>query len=130
MGWEDAPHRVLRNSTVAAWEDAGSPATDRPGEGEAVARLPDGTDAVRYSDYEPAADMAGEVEALAHYAGQSAGLVSGVQPAGVIVREIVGEAVQASQAIRDALAGGEASPGAADARFHASAGGRRVSRQR
>ena len=108
VGWEDAPHRVLRNSTMAAWEDAGSPATDRPGEGEAVARLPDGTDAVRYSDYEPAADMGGEVEALAHYAGQSAGLVSGVQPAGVIVREIAGEAVQASQAIRNALPGGEA----------------------
>ena len=109
VGWEDAPHRVLRNSTVAAWEDAGSPATDRPGEGESVARLPDGTDAVRYSDYEPAADMEGEVEALAHYAGQSAGLVSAVQPAGVIVRQIAGEAVRASRAVRDAVAGGEAS---------------------
>jgi nitronate monooxygenase len=109
MGWEDAAHRVLRNSTVAAWEDAGSPATDRPGEGEAVARLPDGTEAVRYSDYEPAADMVGEVEALAHYAGQSAGLVSAIQPAGVIVRQIAEEAVQASRAVRDALADGEAS---------------------
>src|SRR5262249_22638760 len=105
VGWEDAPHRVLRNSTVAAWEDAGSPAADRPGEGETVARLPDGTDAVRYSDYEPADGMTGEVEALAH----CAGLVSAVQPAGVIVRQIAGEAVQASQAVRDALAGGEAS---------------------
>ena len=53
--------------------------------------------------------MVGEVEALAHYAGQSAGLVSGVQPASVIVREIADESVKASQAIRDALAGGEAS---------------------
>jgi hypothetical protein len=93
---------------VAAWEDAGSPATDRPGEGEAVARLPDGTDAVRYSDYEPAADMVGEVEALAHYAGQSVGLVSAVQPAGIIVRQIAEEAVQASQAIHNALPGSEA----------------------
>jgi len=107
MGWEDAPHRVLRNSTVAAWEDASSPATDRPGEGEAVARLPDGTEALRYSDYEPAADMTGEVEALAHYAGQSTGLISGIQPAAVIVREIAEEAVKASQAVRDALARGE-----------------------
>jgi nitronate monooxygenase len=109
VGWEDAPHRVLRNSTVAAWEDAGSPATDRPGEGEPVARLPDGTQAVRYSDYEPAAGVEGEVEALAHYAGQSAGLVSEVQPAGVIVRQIAEEALRASQAVRDALADGEAS---------------------
>ena len=76
MGWANAPHRVLRNSTVAAWEEAGSPAADRPGEGEAVARLADGTEAVLYSDYEPAAGTEGDVEALAHYAGQSAGLVS------------------------------------------------------
>jgi nitronate monooxygenase len=107
VGWEDAPHRVLRNSTVAAWEDAGSPATDRPGEGEAVARLPDGTEVVRYSDHEPAAGMVGEVEALAHYAGQSAGIVTSVQPAGAIIREMAEEAVQASQAVRDALPGRE-----------------------
>jgi nitronate monooxygenase len=109
VGWEAAPHRVLRNSTVAAWEDAGSPAANRPGEGEVVARLPDGTEALRYSDYEPAADMVGEVEALAHYAGQSAGLVSGVRPVSAIIREIAEESVQASRAIQDALAGGEAS---------------------
>ena len=53
--------------------------------------------------------MVGEVETLAHHAGQSAGLVSAVQPAGVIVRAIAGESVQASQAIRDALTGGESS---------------------
>ena len=100
VGWDNAPHRVLRNSTVAAWEDAGSPATDRPGEGEAVARLPDGSEALRYSDYEPAAGTEGEVEALAHYAGQSAGLVTVVQPAGDIVREIAVESVRASQALR------------------------------
>jgi hypothetical protein len=51
----------------------------------------------------------GEVEALAHYAGQSAGLVSAVQPAGDIVRQIAEESVQASRAVRDAVAGGEAS---------------------
>jgi hypothetical protein len=55
------------------------------------------------------AGVVGEVETLAHYAGQSAGLVSAVQPAGVIVRAIAGESVQASQAIRDALTGGGAS---------------------
>ena len=109
VGWDKAPHRVLRNSTVVAWENAGSPASDRPGEGEAVARLPDGTLAVRYSDYEPAVGMMGEVEALAHYAGQSAGLVSEVQPVTAIIRQIAEESVRASQAIQDAVAGGEAS---------------------
>ncbi len=46
--------------------------------------------------------------ALAHYAGQSAGLVSAVQPGGIIVQEIAEESVQAGQALRDALAGSEA----------------------
>jgi nitronate monooxygenase len=109
VGWDNAPHRVLRNSTIAAWEDAGSPAAGRPGEGEVVARLPDGTQALRYSDYEPAADMAGEVEALAHYAGQSAGLVAGVQPAGDIIRQMADEAARVSRAVQDAVAGGKAS---------------------
>ena len=38
IGWPKAPHRVLRNGTVADWEAAGRPATGkRPGEGEVVA---------------------------------------------------------------------------------------------
>ena len=33
VGWRDAPHRVLRNSTVDAWEVAGCPPSgERPGE--------------------------------------------------------------------------------------------------
>ena len=33
-GWPDAPHRVIRNSTLAGWEAARCPAApDRPGEG-------------------------------------------------------------------------------------------------
>ena len=47
----------------------------------------------------------GEAEALAHYAGQSAGIVTSVQPAGAIIREMAEEAVQASQAVRAALPG-------------------------
>jgi nitronate monooxygenase len=46
IGWAKAPHRVLRNDTVTAWEAAGRPARGkRPGEGESwrlqslVARL-------------------------------------------------------------------------------------------
>jgi nitronate monooxygenase len=44
--------------------------------------------------------MTGELEALAHYAGQSAGLVRSVQPAGAIVEQLVDEA----EAILAALA--------------------------
>src|SRR5207245_11303610 len=37
VGWPDAPHRALHNSTAAAWETAGRPPPgERPGAGEAV----------------------------------------------------------------------------------------------
>lgn len=95
-GWPDAPHRTLRNETVTHWETAGFlPSGQRPGEGETVALWPDGTPVVRYESTYPRPDMTGDVTALALYAGQSAGLVSRIQPAGEIVREIVEEAARA-----------------------------------
>jgi nitronate monooxygenase len=73
---------VLRNSTVRTWERAGQPARGgRPAEGEEVARLPDGTPVMRYADWEPVVGTSGDVETLAMYAGQSAGLVREVKPA-------------------------------------------------
>ncbi len=93
VGWPEAPHRVLPNSTVAEWEAAGSPEPGmRPGEGEVVAKTPDGEEVPRYSVSEPTVDMAGELEALAMYAGQSAGLVGAIEPAAAIVRGMVEEA--------------------------------------
>jgi NAD(P)H-dependent flavin oxidoreductase YrpB (nitropropane dioxygenase family) len=92
-GWPEAPHRVLPNSTVAGWEASGRPgAGARPGEGEVVARSADGEDVLRYAISEPTVDMTGELEALALYAGQSAGLVDAIEPAGAIVRAMVDEA--------------------------------------
>lgn len=86
VGWPDAPHRVLRNATLSAWEAAGSPASPgRPGEGEVIATGPDGRRCRRYEDSPPLADLRGEVEAMALYAGQSAGLVHDVLPAATIV---------------------------------------------
>ena len=91
-GWPAAPHRALRNSTVSAWEQAGCPPSgDRPGEGEVIARRRS-RDIARYSDDMPTADTEGEVEDLAMYAGQSAGLVASVEHAGVLVRRIAVEA--------------------------------------
>ncbi len=107
-GWEAAPHRVLRNSTYAGWEQAGQPPRgSRPSEGETVAHLPDGTAAVRYADWEPVDGATGEVEALAMYAGQSAGLVHAVKPAAVIVQEL---AEEAERALTGALRGTGAPP--------------------
>jgi len=92
-GWENAPHRVLRNRTVERWEAAGRPALgQRPGEGEVIARSSAGASVVRYQSYTPGAGTEGEVEELPMWVGQSVGLVSKVQPAAEIVREIVDEA--------------------------------------
>ena len=85
-GWPGAPHRVLRNSTLEAWEGAGGPAgPDRPGEGDVVARAPDGSSLRRYASTPPVRGTMGDVEALAMYAGQSAGLVREERPARAIV---------------------------------------------
>jgi nitronate monooxygenase len=93
VGWADAPHRVLPKSTVAAWEAAGRPEPGaRPGEGEILALAPNGEQVPRYGVSEPIVGMTGELDALALYAGQSAGLVQAVEPAGTIVRRLVDEA--------------------------------------
>lgn len=93
VGWPKAPHRVLRNKTVAAWEAAGRPPPGkRPGEGEVVATSKSRGEIVRYRSSIALADVEGEIDALPLWAGQSVGLVSKVQPAGDIVREIAAEA--------------------------------------
>ena len=93
VGWPDAPHRTLRNSTVRRWEEAGRPATGgRPGESETVAAAPDGSPIVRYASSDPELGATGDLEALALYAGQSAGLVHEVLPARELVRRMAAEA--------------------------------------
>lgn len=104
LGWPDATHRVLQNSTLAAWEEAGRPAPgSRPGEGESVAELPDGTALPRYSTAMPMAEMTGDLEAMARYAGQSAGLTDDVRAAGEVVEELVDEATAAVDTTTDRL---------------------------
>ena len=96
VGWENAPHRTLRNSTVENWEKAGClPRGKRSGEDETIANFADGRDISRYSDVIPLAGMTGDLEALALYAGQSAGGVSRIQPAGEIIRQLADETAKA-----------------------------------
>ena len=92
-GWPNAPHRVLRNSTVRDWEAAGRPpAGQRPGEGVIVARSELRGDADRYMSVTPGPDTVGEIEPLSLWAGQGAAMVRKVQPAAEIVREMNDEA--------------------------------------
>ncbi len=91
--WPNAPYRVLRNKTVEAWEAAGRPPTGvRPGEGETVAMSQSAGSVLRYQSYTPGPDAEGDIDALSMWAGQSVGVVSKLQSAGAIVREIVEEA--------------------------------------
>ena len=75
-GWPNSPHRVIRNSTMARWEAAGSPAPGaRPGEGERTGSFPDGTQMLRYNAATPWDAMDGDWEAAPLYAGTSAALI-------------------------------------------------------
>jgi len=93
VGWPDAPCRVLRNSTVEAWERAGSPPSGkRPGEGDIVARDAANNPIPRYSVAPPSRGFEGNIEAMAMYAGQGAGLVKQTGSAAAIVSGLVKDA--------------------------------------
>jgi NAD(P)H-dependent flavin oxidoreductase YrpB (nitropropane dioxygenase family) len=90
VGWPDAPHRALRNSTADAWEAAGRPpAGSRPGEGDIIAHFATGEAIVRYEPAPPMVGTTGDIEALSMWAGQSVALGRKVQPAAQIVTELV-----------------------------------------
>lgn len=92
--WPDAAHRTLRNSTVAAWEAAGRPPSgQRPGEGDAIARI-DGVPTFRYDSASPRDGVEGDVEQMSLWAGQSAGSLRRVEPAGEIVRRLAADAAR------------------------------------
>jgi NAD(P)H-dependent flavin oxidoreductase YrpB (nitropropane dioxygenase family) len=92
-GWPDAPHRVIRNSTLTEWEAAGCPSSPgRPGEDGVVATDLGGRPQLRYGSMIPVPGMAGDLEAMALYAGQSVGLVHEVVPAAQVVGAVASRA--------------------------------------
>jgi nitronate monooxygenase len=87
-GWPDAPHRVLRNATLDAWEAAGQPPRGkRPGELDQVASRR-GRRVLRYDDSQPTRDTTGEVDSMAMYAGTSTRAVERAEPAATIVSRL------------------------------------------
>jgi len=92
-GWENAPHRVLKNSTSDSWEKAGKPGIgERPNENEIIAYNAKNEPIYRYSDNNPIKGVKGNIEAMALYAGQSAGLLKKRIPAKEIITNIIKEA--------------------------------------
>jgi len=93
IGWPNAPHRVLRNKTLAAWEAAGRPPPgSRPDEGKAIGHTPGVGDILAYQSSTPRAGTEGDIEAMSMWAGQGVSMAKAIMPAGEIVREIVAEA--------------------------------------
>jgi nitronate monooxygenase len=90
VGWPDASHRALHNSTAEKCEAAGRPPPgSRPGEGEVIAHFASGEPIVRYAPAPPLVGTTGEIEALSLWAGQSVALAKESQPAAEIVAELV-----------------------------------------
>jgi nitronate monooxygenase len=90
VGWPDAPHRALHNSTAQMWDAAGKPPPgSRPGEGEIIAHFASGEPIVRYAPAPPLVGTTGEIDALSLWAGQSVALAKRTQPAAEIVAELV-----------------------------------------
>jgi nitronate monooxygenase len=93
-GWPYAAHRVLRNSTLEAWEAAGSPASgSRPGEGETVAVTPDGESILRYEDTAPRVGYTGDLEAMCLYAGTGCGAIDDIPRAAELLERLWWECV-------------------------------------
>ena len=93
-GWPNAPHRVLRNSTLDAWERSGRAAPEsRPREGESIARQ--GRSLVYlYDSTTPRSSHTGDIEAMSLWAGQGVAQVREIESAATVVTNIVEEADQ------------------------------------
>jgi NAD(P)H-dependent flavin oxidoreductase YrpB (nitropropane dioxygenase family) len=90
VGWPNAPHRALRNSTAEAWEAAGEPSPgSRPGEGDVIAHFASNEEIVRYEPAAPMVGTTGDIEALSLWAGQSVALARRPQSAAEIVAELI-----------------------------------------
>ena len=95
IGWSNAPHRVIRNSTVDEWLAAGRPQLgDRRGEGDVIATSKLVGEIVRFQSCTPYPEVEGDIEAMSMWAGQGVGLVKKRQTAAEIVREIDAEATE------------------------------------
>ncbi len=92
VGWPDAPHRALRNSTAEAWEAAGrTPDGQRPGTGDVIAHFASGEAIVRYEPAPPMVGTTGDIEALSMWAGQSVALAKRTQSVADIVNELAAD---------------------------------------
>lgn len=87
--WPYAAQRVLRNSTLDAWEAAGSPAVgSRPGEGDHIASTADGEPIYRYEDTAPRAGYTGNIEPMCLYSGTGVSEIADIPSAAELVERL------------------------------------------
>lgn len=87
-GWPDAPHRVLRNSTLRAAEENGPALLETDGPAAIVAHSAAGTPIERHAFALPTKTMTGDLEAMALYAGLSVERIHDIRPAGELMRSL------------------------------------------
>lgn len=91
-GWPYAAHRVLRNTTLEAWEAAGCPPVgQRPGEGEVVGQTAAGEPIFRYEDTAPRFGFTGDMLAMCLYAGTSVAAVQDIPTAATLIARLWAE---------------------------------------
>lgn len=88
IGWENASHRIIRNSTYKKWEDAGFPSLgSRPDERISPTTNIHGIAEQRYSDNPPLITHVGNIEEMCLYAGMGVEHITRVRSASDIVKE-------------------------------------------
>jgi NAD(P)H-dependent flavin oxidoreductase YrpB (nitropropane dioxygenase family) len=93
--WPNAPHRTLRTRFVEEWLSQEARGNEGRPDEPVVGATTVGGETVqvrRFMGFTPHRETSGDIESMALYAGQGVGLVSHVQPAGEIVRQLVVEA--------------------------------------
>jgi nitronate monooxygenase len=95
-GWPHAPHRVLRTAFVREWLPQEARGNEGRSDEPVLAQSVMGEEALhlrRFMVLPPNTDTRGEIESMALYAGQSAGLIDRIEPASEIITRLVSEAV-------------------------------------
>ncbi|QMU56837.1 MAG: nitronate monooxygenase [Boseongicola sp.] len=100
-GWENAPHRALKNSVYAQWMAEGRPEPgSRSLEGSVIGQNSQNRDVLRYQSHTPSSGDTGEIEAMSMWAGQGVAQVREVMPAAKIMDELEAGAAQVIQSLR------------------------------
>lgn len=94
-GWDNATHRILRNSTHENWESAGCPFMgERPGEHDILGTT-GSMKIVRYSPPCPNTSTKGDIEAMTQYAGMGIDHIHDLPKVGELVPRIWSEFLKA-----------------------------------